>query len=239
MPNDTDARRGSMSEQVYDGLKADFFAFRLMPGDRFSEGEVATRLHASRTPVREALYRLQREGYVEVLFRSGWRVRPFDPQQLDELFELRLTIELAALEKLCSGPKMGTPLRALLRFHAHTTASERPGPDGRPDTCFHRALVTSAGNREMIRIHGEVTERLRLALTLGLSQCGDTSDRTTTHSDILSALLNRDTELARTRLTQHIRDAQRRVQETFKTNDSRNSAEPPLQNESRWRARKY
>ena len=59
-------RKESVADRVYEALKEDIFEFRLIPGDRFSEGDVGTRLNASRTPVREALYRLQREGHVEV-----------------------------------------------------------------------------------------------------------------------------------------------------------------------------
>ncbi|WP_250547728.1 GntR family transcriptional regulator, partial [Serratia marcescens] len=70
------ARPEGLAERIYLQLKADIFEFRLLPGDRFSESEVAQRMAASRTPVRQALFRLEREGYVEVLFRSGWQVRP-------------------------------------------------------------------------------------------------------------------------------------------------------------------
>ena len=49
-----------------------------MADDRFTENELCERLGVSRTPVRQALFRLQQEGHVEVLFRSGWRVLPFD-----------------------------------------------------------------------------------------------------------------------------------------------------------------
>ena len=62
----TKVRPDSLAEQIYAQLKADIFEFRLLPGDRFSEGDVAERMNASRTPVRQALYRLEREGYLEV-----------------------------------------------------------------------------------------------------------------------------------------------------------------------------
>ena len=69
-------RPDSLAEQIYAQLKADIFDFRLLPGDRFSEGEVAERMSVSRTPVRQSLYRLEREGYLAVYFRSGWQVKP-------------------------------------------------------------------------------------------------------------------------------------------------------------------
>ena len=83
----TRANPDSLAERVYQQLKDDIFAFRLLPGSRFSEGEIAQRMEASRTPVRLALYRLEREGYLDVHFRSGWQVRPFDFEHFDFIFE--------------------------------------------------------------------------------------------------------------------------------------------------------
>src|ERR1700744_5718983 len=89
-----------LAAEVYGRIRADIFDFRLLPGDRFSEGEIADRLQVSRTPVREALFRLQRGGYVDVLYRSGWQVRPFDMRHFEELYDVRIVIETAAIEKL-------------------------------------------------------------------------------------------------------------------------------------------
>src|ERR1700754_4688949 len=89
------------AEEIYKKLKEEIFDFLLLPGDRFTETELAERYGASRTPVRSALYRLKHEGYLEGQFRSGWRVRPFDFNHFDELYDLRTVIELAAIERLC------------------------------------------------------------------------------------------------------------------------------------------
>src|SRR5439155_1214636 len=91
----------NLAETVYRQLKSDIFEFRLMPGTRFSENEVARRARVSRTPVREALFRLQREGYLDVHAKSGWSVRALDFEQLDNLYDLRVVLETAAVRKLC------------------------------------------------------------------------------------------------------------------------------------------
>ena len=65
-----DEPRPNLTERIYQQIKQDIFTFRLLPGDRFSENEIAERVEASRTPVREALTRLQREGFVDVSFRT-------------------------------------------------------------------------------------------------------------------------------------------------------------------------
>src|SRR4051812_45182150 len=92
----------SRADEVYGQLKRDIAEFKLVPGDRFTENELGERLGVSRTPVRQALTRLQQEGYVEVLFRSGWRVLPFDFEQFEQLYDLRMVLETTAVHRLCT-----------------------------------------------------------------------------------------------------------------------------------------
>ena len=87
------AMRPSRADEVYQQLKRDVSDFKLVPGDRFTETEISERMNVSRTPVRQALFKLQQEGFVEVLFRSGWRVLPFDFDQFEELYDLRMVLE--------------------------------------------------------------------------------------------------------------------------------------------------
>ena len=87
--------------QVYNDLKSEIFDFHLLPGDRFTETELANRYNVSRTPIRDALYRLKREGYLDVAFRSGWSVKPLDFRRFHELYELRILLECGAVERLC------------------------------------------------------------------------------------------------------------------------------------------
>ena len=78
MNNTLRPRENALATSLYQRLKEEIFSFRLLPGDRFTESQVAERYEVSRTPVRDALYRLEREGYLQVSFRRGWAVRPFD-----------------------------------------------------------------------------------------------------------------------------------------------------------------
>lgn len=128
-------RPQSLAERIYARLKDDIFEFRLMPGDRFSEGEVAARMAASRTPVRQALHRLQREGFLDVHFRSGWQVRPLDFVQFDELYELRIVLELDAVRRLCQRPTDEHP-------PALQTCAHLDGAKGRATARRQRCFAT-------------------------------------------------------------------------------------------------
>src|SRR5918992_4729366 len=93
--------RDNLAAAVYERIKAEIFDFCLLPGDRFTETEVAARVGVSRTPVREALYRLEREGYIDVSPRNGWSVKPFDFALFENLYDVRVVLELAAVRWLC------------------------------------------------------------------------------------------------------------------------------------------
>ena len=96
-------RLGTLSRKIRNGWQstrqATFITVRLLPGDRFSEIEVAERTGTSRTPVRHALYRLQRERFLEVRPYDAWEVEPLDFEQLDTLYKLRILLEQAAVRR--------------------------------------------------------------------------------------------------------------------------------------------
>ena len=103
----------NLSERIYLRIKNDIFDFRLLPGDRFTDTEVADRIGVSRTPVREALFRLQRENYVDVLYRNGWQVRPFNFEYFEDLYDVRTVLECAAVKRLCDRDEVPSQLEAL------------------------------------------------------------------------------------------------------------------------------
>src|ERR1035438_4241740 len=82
--------RPNLAEHAYAGLKALIHDFQLLPGDRFSESEMGQRLSVSRTPVREALFRLRNEGFLEVESKSGWVIKPIDFDKLDQPYDPRV-----------------------------------------------------------------------------------------------------------------------------------------------------
>src|SRR6478609_4639193 len=94
--------RANLADHAYAGLKALIHDFDLLPGDRFSEAEMGQRLGVSRTPVREALFRLRNEGFLEVESKLGWYVLPIDFGRLEQLYDLRVVLEIASVARLCA-----------------------------------------------------------------------------------------------------------------------------------------
>jgi len=192
------------AEGIYKKIKEEIFDFLLLPGDRFTETELAERYGTSRTPVRGALYRLKHEGYFEVQFRSGWRVRPFNFDHFDELYDLRVVIETAAVERLC---KMDNPPLADLEATWLVPLSKRQR-DARAvaalDEAFHTRLLEAAGNKEMGRVHSDVTEKIRVIRRLGFLKQKRIDATYEEHAKLLKLILNHRVSEACILLRAHI-----------------------------------
>ena len=203
----------ALAEQVYARLKSDIFDFRMLPGERFTETAMAELYEVSRTPLRDALYRLQREGYLEVEFRRGWQVRNLDFAHFDNLYDLRIVLESAALERICQLDEMPPAVRDLAAIWLVDEADREA--DGRRvaelDEQFHTGLVHAAGNAEMTRVHVDMTEKIRIIRRLDFTQ-GKRVDATyQEHGKLLKLLLRRKVTEAQLLLRAHITESKLEV----------------------------
>jgi len=158
--------------------------------------------------VREALYRLQQEGYLEVHFRNGWQVKALDFVRLDESYDLRIVLEQVAAKRLeSSDPSV---LSALLDSLDNIWLK---GPGDRKfdavevadwDESFHCSIVAAAGNREIARVHAEATEKVRIIRRLDFTQRSRVEATYDEHAAILKALRARRGDEAGRLLGSHI-----------------------------------
>jgi DNA-binding GntR family transcriptional regulator len=216
-PSATDAAAPfrSRADEVYAQLKRDVADFKLVPGDRFTENELSERLGVSRTPVRQALFRLQQEGFVEVLFRSGWRVLPFDFDQFEQLYDLRMVLETTAVRRLCEDG-VGVQHEVLVALAAIwlVPEAERSGDMAQVaewDENFHCAIVAAAGNAEMARVHRDVSERIRIIRRLDFTQQARIDATYEEHAHILKAVQHKRGDQAAMLLRAHIETSQSEV----------------------------
>ena len=207
--------RRSRADEVYDQLKRDVAEFKLVSGDRFTENELCDRLGVSRTPVRQALFRLQQEGYVEVLFRSGWRVLPFDFDQFEQLYDLRMVLETTAVQRLCTdGERVDRALLDRLTAIWLVPVAERSADTvqvAQWDEAFHCALVAAAGNAEMARVHRDVTDRIRIIRRLDFTKQARIDATYDEHAKILRAVQRKRGDQAALLLRAHIATSQAEV----------------------------
>ncbi len=208
--------RKLLADEAYERIRYALFNFLLLPGDRFTEQQLCERLNVSRTPIRQALFRLQQEGHVEVLFRNGWRVLPLDFKLFDALYDFRILIETEAAERLCEGRVSGDPAasQAVLDqlakiwlvpkskrlFDAQQVSSL--------DEAFHCAIVQATGNPVIQSTHQEITERIRVIRKLDFTRTPRIDATYDEHAQILRAILNKRANEARRLIRAHIEASQ-------------------------------
>lgn len=195
----------ALAERVYDQVKHALFAFELLPGERFSENTVAELTGASRTPVREALTRLAREGFLTVQNRSGWRVNDLDFAVFDQLYEVRTIVELASIDRL-------TAQTDPLGVHDLAAIWQVPEADRLTDgqavftldEQFHNQLVVATGNAELHRIHTGITERIRIVRQLDFSESYRVEATYNEHAAIITAIAQHRGNEAKRLMQSHI-----------------------------------
>jgi DNA-binding GntR family transcriptional regulator len=211
----TATRSGGAAARVYQELMADIADFRLLPGDRFTETDLAKRFGASRTPIRDALFQLQRDGFVDVRFRSGWFVCPFDFKRFDELYELRIILETAAIERLL---RVDDEVKhATLDFldaiwlvpEAERESDPRKMTD--LDEGFHTRIVDSSGNREMAMMHKENTDKIRIIRRLDFFKEARTAATYREHGELLRLIRRGQSTEALILLRAHIETSKQEV----------------------------
>jgi DNA-binding GntR family transcriptional regulator len=205
--------RLNLAEQVYAALKQQMHDFALVPGDRFSEAEMGQRLGVSRTPVREALFRLRNEGLIDVDGKNGWFVRPIDFARIEQLYDLRVVIETTCVARLAAMETLPPGIESLKQAWL-VPAAERltdPREVGRLDEQFHATLVAAAGNDEMSRVHWDVTERIRIVRRLDFTRDDRIEATYQEHAKILRAVIQRRAEPALMLLRGHIAQSQSEV----------------------------
>jgi len=205
--------RGDSVQSVYDRLKRDLWDFRMRPGDRYAESELVTRYGFSRTPLRVALYMLVREGYfVKVPGHSGWMVRPLEFAHFEDLYDVRVGIELMAIQRICGAEEF--PDLKHLRGVWLVRPADRVTDGARLaqlDEEFHSAIVAAAGSPEMCRIHADLTDRIRIIRRLDFLAPARLSTTYEEHGKLLRAILARKEVDAALLLRAHIESSKAEI----------------------------
>jgi DNA-binding GntR family transcriptional regulator len=206
----------TLADRAYADIKQRIGDFRLLPGDRFSETELAQTVQVSRTPLRQALQRLQREGFLQVFPKSGWQVAPLDFEVFDQLYDLRVLLEAHAVAKLCEledRPALGELADIWLVKPSERESVLRGSPLSvdQLDEAFHATLVRAAGNHEMVRVHEDITERIRIIRRLDFTKPARVEATCDEHARILRAITRRRTEEAQRLLRAHVEQSKLEV----------------------------
>jgi len=198
-------------ELVARKLRQAILSGRFQPGQRLLERELVARMGVSRTPIREALRKLEREGLVSTVPYKGPTVTKFTPQGAREVYEVRAALEGRAAALLARR----SDLSAVARMRGHIEDAERALLRGQPagvlaaNNAFHDELASGAGNQLLRSLIANLQDRIVLLRVESLSYPGRRQRSITEHKAIVRMIARGDADGARRLVEQHVMRAWR------------------------------
>jgi DNA-binding GntR family transcriptional regulator len=211
-----DIARERAKKRAYTAILAKIVSGELAPGQRLREAELARTYKLSRTPIREILIALEKDGLIQRNRNQGAKVISFTPDDLEELYDVRCVLECLAVRRAV--PHI--PLNQLLEFEQRLAALPKNG--GGPkwsqrqselDLELHRFIVSKSGNGRLITYLENISllpQSLRLA---GYDDEKHGRDVRQEHLTLVRALLRRDGQLAERLMARHIENGKRKMLE--------------------------
>lgn len=205
----------SLGDDIAERLRAAILAGRFEPGERLGEERLARLMRVSRGPIRDALTQLERQGLVVIKRNRGAFVARLTPEDLEELYTLRLAIERLALQRVCSMAEEDE-VAAMQEFvdeiAAHTSAgiSERLAAD--LDLRFHDLIYEAARHRRLLDAWLQMRPQIHVLL-LNRNVADDDFRELVViaHQELVDAIRTRDEPRAVAVLEDHLKGSYQRV----------------------------
>jgi len=194
------------ADRVYTHVKQGVLDRRYEGGTLLTEGELAEAVGVSRTPVREALLRLEVEGLIKLYPKKGALVLPVSAQEIKDVVETRILVEEHAARKAVPAPPgLIERLEELLARQKEQAAAGDLAAAAVTDRCFHAEIVRSGGNEILSRLYDQLRDRqLRMGVAVMYSHPDRIAKTLVEHEEILQALRSGDTEAAVGLVHRHI-----------------------------------
>lgn len=200
-----------MRNSVYERIRGEILSCELKPGSVLQERDLAQRYAVSKSPIRDALLRLEAQNLIEVMPRKGYRVRPISIADARELYEMRAMLERECIQRMVETADKGK-LAALDAFRA--------APDGEDlprwiayNRDFHLAIASGCGSARLANVARDVIEQFdRLTLvSVAASENGGLSRFVEEHCAIIDAVQRRDKRGATQLIKDHVESSRKRL----------------------------
>ncbi|MFD6414979.1 GntR family transcriptional regulator [Streptomyces sp. NPDC060194] len=193
--------------RVYSHIKEAVLDRRYEGGTLLTEGGLAEAVGVSRTPVREALLRLEVEGLIKLYPKKGALVLAVSAQEISDVVETRLLVEEFAVRKVVPAPPPHLVPR-LTELLAKQRAQAEAGELAEcavTDRCFHAEIVRAAGNEILSRLYDQLRDRqLRMGVALMHAHPERVARTLAEHAEIVEAVRDGDVEAAAECVRRHV-----------------------------------
>jgi DNA-binding GntR family transcriptional regulator len=203
----------SIREKVYEVIRNDILNGRIPAGERLIENKLAEEIHTSRTPVREALHMLEREGLLESIPRVGYRVKQIRWDEVEEVCEIRAVNETLAarwaMDRLTH--------QELLALEENLALSEREVKAGNPqafvelDAEFHEILARASGSGRLLELCQLLRRHMLRYRVESLLMTDTALQAMAGHRRILECLRRKDRKGIETAIREHLEFAKRSI----------------------------
>lgn len=205
----------NLRDHIEEKLRAAILRGIFKPGDHLVETTIAEQLRVSRAPVREALSALERAGLVVCIPRKGYFVIDFTEKDVEEIYSLRLLLELGALRRAISRITEADlkELQALVhRLDESARRMEAPEETVALDLSFHGHICKLADHERLLSCWDNLRAQAQLLVGVTTKTHYDHPEEPgKLHQAILDAIREQDLARAEQVLTTHMEDAQRRA----------------------------
>lgn len=199
-----------LRELVFESLREAILLGRLRPGERLMEVQLAEEMGVSRTPVREAIRKLELDGFLIMVPRKGAYVAGITLKDIADVFEVR-----AALEGMAAGlaaeritdEELDQLERSLVQIR-ESQSGDNINAVVEGDTAFHEIIYQASRNQQLVQIITHLREQIQRFRMTSLSQPGRSKFALDEHKKIVEAISDRDVELARALAREHIENAE-------------------------------
>lgn len=196
----------SLAEQIANRLRRDILRGNLLPGMSVKERDIAADIGVSRTPIREAIRILSKEGLVELRPSRSPIVAVSDISEVSDQAEVLIALEKLSAELACK-KATDAEIENLSNINAYMSENfDRTDPLDmfEIDMSFHMAIAAASGNKALATTHGTFLRRLWRARYLSAIQKRNRDRVVTHHTAILNALRARDSVAARNAIDNHL-----------------------------------
>jgi DNA-binding GntR family transcriptional regulator len=209
----------NLSASIVATLKERIIHWQYPPEHRLTEADLCQKFGVSRSPVREALRTLATDGFVKKMPNRGYAVKQYNLREIEELYEVRLALELFVVECLA---KRGAPkkndIEALKRTWTGLLngTSKKDEELARLDTQFHETLAHATGNKSLLRQLHAINERLLLFRMIDFGKAHRAESTCHQHLEILKRIAAKDISGARKAMQRNIEEGRNNVHATIK-----------------------
>lgn len=209
-PSDT-AGNLLLRESAHAALRAEILNCELPPGAEIREAELAARFKVSKSPIRDALMRLEREGLVISMPRQGYRVASISPTDVDDMFQLRIALERACMERIVRHAS-DAQLAELDRFRQFDPAQWNQSFVAY-NRAFHHTLAALSANARMRDHLIDLIDQMERAVRVSVSNLkrGNPDAVVAQHGELIDALQQRQGKRAERCAEKHVSAAAKRV----------------------------